>query len=186
MRLAAEISNALAGAWSLFRRRETALGHFDFSPAGFWHSLAALGLTVPLYVWAMAYERGRHLPEATLSDHLVALMSLDVIEAWVVLPVLAAGLASVLGLRDRLLPFLIALNWSGVLAVLLVLLPPLFWSLGWATEGVAAVYSLGFALLILQMRWFLSRLVLGVSGGVAALLVAADAGLELLLTGIFI
>jgi hypothetical protein len=188
--LGSEIIRSLSGAWDLFRRREQGIGNFDVSVAGFWHSVVALALIAPAYVWALSFERGRHLEAALESDvfsaSLIELVSFEVVEAWFILPLIAIGIASLLGLRSRLVPFLVALNWTGVLAGLMVVLPPLFWAMGWANEGVAAVYSLAFTLLILQMRWFLAKVVLGVSGGIAGVMVVADAGLELLLAGIII
>ena len=46
---------------------------------------------------------------------------------------------------------------------------------GWATGELAWFYGIAFLFVVCEMRWFMSKVTLGVSGGVAGLLVGCEA-----------
>ncbi|WP_348240409.1 hypothetical protein, partial [Salmonella enterica] len=63
---------------------------------------------------------------------------------------------------------------SNVAALLLLALPQALHVLGLATAGLALFYTLAFGFIVFYFRWLLARVALGVSAGLAGLVVAMD------------
>ena len=175
-----EVARSLTGAWDFLHRRSGGVRRFDFSPQGFLHSYWSVPLVAPAFVAAVAAERaerGLLVDGSGLfddSDPLFAALIMFA-AAWVVLPLLAFTFTGLLGLRSRMGAFVIACNWSNVIAAMFLSAPSILYALGWATGELAWFYGIAFLFVVCEMRWFMSKVTLGVSGGVAGLLVGCEA-----------
>lgn len=183
---AEEATRSLRGSWDLLQRRPEGQRWFDYSPEGFWRSFGAVGVAGPAFVALVAGERadlGLARPGAGLfADFAPVWRALvDFLCIWA--PPLLAGwaLSNLLGLRKRLVAFVITLNWAGALAAAFLALPALLYAGGLAPRGLATIYVIAAAALVLNLQWFAAKTILNVSGGVAALLVLGQAGLAALL-----
>jgi hypothetical protein len=174
-----EVARSLAGAWDLLQRRTSGLRRFDFSARGFYHSFWSLPLAAPAFVTILAGERAREgllVDGAGLFDNWEALGQAMWFFAatWLMLPVLGYGFARLLNLNHRVVPFIIACNWSSVIAAVFLAFPALLFAIGWATPALATLYGFAFLFVVVQMRWFVTKATLGVSGGVAAALICCE------------
>jgi hypothetical protein len=181
-----EVARSLAGTLDLLQRRAQGLRRFDASHAGVRRSCFAFLLLAPVFVTLLAAERmsrGLLVPGAGLFDdaRLDALVLARMAVGIVTLPLIAYGLVRLLALRDRFPRFLVACNWSTVLAGAFLALPAYLYAFDLATSQLAYVYSAAFVALIAHLRWFVVQTALGVSGGLAAAIVAADLACELVL-----
>jgi hypothetical protein len=178
-----EIRRSLNGTWQLLNRRPDGLNKFDCSLSGFVGSFAAILVAAPPFIAVLAaerLERGLAEPNAGLFDDpaLALATAAAFFAAWITLPALAFGLSRILQIKYRLVPFVVAINWSSVLASFFFGLPAALYALGLATENLASVYLFAFAIIIAQMRWFIAKTALAVSSEVAAALIAIDFAIE--------
>jgi hypothetical protein len=178
-----DVSRSLNGVWDLLNRRARGLRHFDFDRNGLFKSFAAMLLASPAYLALLAAERltrGEALPGTSLFANrpLALAAAFSCFSAWITLPLTGWLLSSVLRRRRTILAFVIAINWSNVLASLILAVPAALYALGLATQTLSQVYTFAFAIVIAQMRWFVSKMTLDLSAEFAAGLVAADFGLE--------
>ena len=182
-----EVARSLAGAWELLQRQAQGLKRFDTSHKGVRRSFFAFLLLAPVFITLLAAEResqGLLVQGAGLFDD-VDLMSdvlLRMLIASLTLPLIAYGLVRVLMLKDRFARFVVAANWSSVLTGVFLAVPATLYALDLATYELALLYSFAFYAMVAHLRWFVVRTALGVSGGLAALVVGCDLLCELALT----
>ncbi len=174
-----EVARSLTGAWDFLHRRTGGVRRFDFSARGFFHSFWSLPVAAPAFIGAVAAERaerGLLVQGAGLFDDPDPIFAAAVLFAagWLILPVLAWCVTGLLGLRGRMPAFIIACNWSNVIGAIFLAAPSILYALGWATDALAWFYGLAFLLVAAEMRWFMARVTLGVSSGVAAVLIGAE------------
>ncbi|GAC1333652.1 MAG: hypothetical protein NVSMB26_15110 [Beijerinckiaceae bacterium] len=178
-----EVGRSLEGVLNLIQRQDRGLAKFEVSLGGFWRSFASFFLALPALIALLAALRFG-LGLSLEGDDLLSDIGLDrrllmsAALAWVVPPAIGLALALVLGLERRLLTFVVAMNWSGVFAVSLLAVPALLYVLGFATPDLAGFYAACFALIILNMRWFIVKTALGVSSGLALFAIACDIAIE--------
>lgn len=175
-----EIARSLCGAWDLLHRRATGLSHFRFDEEAFWRSFRAPLLALPVVIIWLAAERaqlGLLTPGASLFDDpwLTARTIFELAALWLTLPMIAILIGHRRAIAARLVPFIIVCNWGSVLAAAILAVPALLYSIGWATPELAILFGCAAALMIIQMRWYMARVTLGVTGGVAALMALVDA-----------
>ncbi len=178
---AEEVARSLRGCWQVLNRSRGALNTFDVSVTGFWHSFLAMALTAPVLVVGVAAARhSRSGPEWMLEGGLfsqpdiVLGQALVIASGWLLFPLLMLGFVRLMGLERRYVGYIIAYNWSNVAALLLLALPQALHVLGLATAGLALFYTLAFGFIVFYFRWLLARVALGVSAGLAGLVVAMD------------
>jgi hypothetical protein len=181
---AEEVNRSFRGAIDLLNRRVEGLNSFDMSERGFWHSFAAIWLTLPAYVVALALERQRlGMTDGILLNHVGLDLAVALAHAggFVALPVAMIFIARRAGLRAAYVPFVIVTNWVNVGGLLVMSLPTTLLLLDWATPALASVFSLAFAIVLLRLQWFATKVTLGVSGSFAAAIVGLglmlDAGI---------
>ena len=184
---AEEIVRSLSATIDLLQRRRQSLQLFDASHSGVRRSFFAFLLLGPAFVTMLAAERASHgllVPGGRLFDDLG--LTADVLGRMAIsmltLPLIAFGLARLLSLRDRFPRFLVACNWSTVLAGSFLALPCYLYALDMATPELAQFYGLAFVALFAHLRWFVVHTALGVSGGLAALAIGCDLTCELALS----
>lgn len=179
MRLAADdVTRSLAASWRLLRADAKALPDLDLSRDGFWRSYLALVLVVPSMIPALAAERTL----AGLSNSgglfdapglLAAVVTAEIL-AIVAVPALLVGLAPGLTRNPRFTGFIIAWNWAGIVSAGLMAVPAAVFALGWSNPGVATIQCLGFATIVLRLRYCVARAAFGAESGVAGAIACAS------------
>lgn len=180
-----EVARSLRGSLYLFNREEEGIELFAVSVDAFWRSFAAIVLTAPAFVTALAADRiraGLPLQDGLFSDPgLVALRLLIAGTGWIAFPLLMIIVVRRLGLGHRYVGFVVAYNWTAVVVSFVLAIPTALYVLGLASSTLATVYGAAFGILVFRLRWFLVKAALGTPGRVAALIAAADLGLYALL-----
>ena len=133
----AETKRSLGAALALARRDVSALDRFDLTESGFWHSFAAAFIVLPMaalyiiakrHIWLQT-EPSVPLPNAFVQSLIeIFAFALD----WALLPILMIFITRRLGLTQRYVPFVVAWNWSNVIAALFALPPVLLLLFGLA------------------------------------------------------
>ena len=89
-----------------------------------------------------------------------------------------------LGITQRLVPFVIVTNWITVLGLTLLSVPAILLLIGWATPALSAFFTLAFAVIVLRLTWFATKVTLGVSGAFAFGVVVLEVCLNLGIGGL--
>jgi len=174
-----EIARALAGTWDLLNRRAHGLRHFSLDEKSFWRSFGAALLAFPAFIAWLASERaaeGLLQPNVSLFDdvNILGQTALELAALWLTLPMLAFIAADRLGIRGKLIPFIIVCNWGSVIAAFMLAVPATLFAIGWATPALSAFFAVCAAIIIMQMRWFMARITLGVTASAAFALAITD------------
>jgi hypothetical protein len=173
----AEIASSLQGSIMLARRDTAGYGYFTMTAEGFWRSFLAIVLVAPLYlvissigsepVTADLPEGGRASPSA--------LVRLVVLTAeWFAYPAAMAFVTRLLGLQHNYVPYVIAYNWSSVLAIAVVTPPFLLNAAGVIEIQTTVTLFVALSLAVIYYRWFIARTALDTNGPTAAGIVAFD------------
>jgi hypothetical protein len=182
MLTADEIGRAISGSIKLLNRDAEGYEGFEISIPAFWRSFAAAVLTAPAFVTALAFDRkqlGLPAEEGLFADGwLVAREAVTAGLAWMAFPLAMIWVVRRLGLGRRYIGYIIAYNWSAVITATIFALPTALYVLGLATYGLSIVYAVAFGVIVAQYRWFLAKTSLGISGGLAGLIVCADFGIN--------
>lgn len=173
-----EIARSLRGSWRLMSQGASALPELDLSGAGFLRSYAAAVLTLPAMVAVLAAERaiaGLSNSEGLFqSPALVAAIVLSQAAGFLCLPALLIALAPGL-LRAPALPgFVIAWNWTEILAASLVAVPAAVHAIGWSTPEIAVMQWLAFSVIVARLRYSAAEATLGAERGLALTIVGAS------------
>lgn len=184
---AEEVGRSLRGTVALLNRQVDGLRAFDMSERGFWGSFGAILLTLPAFVVWLALERARtgHLGDGTPLIDLswsTFVVLLGHVATFAALPLAMIVVARRLGLGCRYVPFVIVTNWILVLKAAVLSVPWMLLLLGWATPDLATFFAIAFAIIILRVHWFATKLTLGVPGGLAAAVVGLGILLNLLIS----
>jgi hypothetical protein len=177
------LAAGLAGAFLLGRGRKEGLALMEATPEGAWRSFAAALVCLPAFLairflaWASL-----GLPPGGLGRALVAEITGYVI-AWFAFALISLPLAQAWGKGREWPRFIAAWNWTNVVQyiVLFALTLPGAVGLGGTVAQVLTLVGLAYAV---WLEWFVVRAALGVNGGRAAALVAADLMLGLFLGGL--
>lgn len=185
-----EVTRSLRGAWRLLQHRGDAIRLFDVSYDGFWRSFAAVVLTLPVAVVALAAERmqrGLGMQGAWLTDDLglTIMFLLAHVAVFCAFPVVMIGFVRLMGLERAYVPFVVAHNWANVLLGFLFALPVTLTLLGLATPGLGSFYALAFMAVAARLRWIVARVTLRATPGLAAVLVVADFATEIAVAALF-
>ncbi|MEO9903099.1 MAG: hypothetical protein ABJ360_16475 [Roseobacter sp.] len=178
-----EIARALQGSWMLLRNRPEGMRGFDLSIEGFWRSFAVVFLLVPLFVVSSLAERKLLLDETDFlpagSFWLAQFTSLGL--DWVVLPLLLAGLAKPLGISAGYVPFIVARNWTSLLAALPYVFVGLLYLAGLIAPGIMVLLSLVTLIVVIWYRFIITRVALQASMSMTIGVVMLDIILSLLI-----
>jgi hypothetical protein len=158
-----------------------ALAQLNISVAGFWRSFFAAIVALPIFAFALIPQYLR----AADPGWFVAVEAVHYAAAWAAFPLVMIPVARFLRLTPRYIPYIIAVNWTSVLQLVLFLplnVLALFGSL--EGDGGAFLFTLALTLSCIY-RYFIARVALETTLGTALALVALDVVLGLLLTGIF-
>jgi hypothetical protein len=163
-----EVNRSFRGTLDLLHSRTEGLRSFDMSERGFWRSFAAILLTLPAYIVSVAFERlrlGLLQPDHPLLDDLWidVVVAFGHVASFASLPLAMIWIARRLGLEKAYVPFVIVTNWITVIGLLVLSVPAMLLLIGWATPGLASMFSLAFAIVILRLQWFATKATLGLS-----------------------
>ena len=183
-----DVVRSLRGTVALLNRRPDGLKSFDMTEKGFWHSFGAIWLALPAFVVVLAFERhrlGLLGPGAAVLDAspVTLAVAAGYIATFLVLPLGMIGIARRLGLGPRYVPFVIVTNWALAVGLTILSVPAALLLLGWATPSLAILYALAFGTIVVRLLWFATKAALGVSGGLAAVIVTLALALDLLIVG---
>lgn len=188
-----EVNRSFRGAVDLLNSRVEGLKSFDMSERGFWRSFTALWLTLPAYIVSLAVERlrlGLLQPDRSLLGNLWIdlVVALGHVAGFLALPVAMIWVARWLRREGAYVPFVIVTNWISVIGMLVLSVPALLMLLGWASPGLASLFSLAFAVIVIRLQWFATKSTLGLatlpSLGIAMLGFGLDAFVETAMRGL--
>lgn len=179
-----EIARSLTGAWDLFLDRPAALRHFDVSIEGFWRSFRAIILVAPAYALATMGERVMSAADALAGAQPdAALLVIDAVLGlgldWIALPIILAVVARPLGIARRYAAFIVARNWSAVIAVAPFGAIGLLVVLGVVGSEVANFLMLAALFVVLRYNFIVARRALDVGVGFAIGIVVLDLAVSL-------
>lgn len=174
-----EVVRSLKGSFRLIQREADGFRAFDVSIAGFWRSFAAIVLTFPAFVALLAercLDAGPMLTGGGLFDDagLVLREGLVFVACWIGFPLVMVGFVRLMGLERRYVGYVVAYNWSTVIAAFVLAFPAALHVFGLATPALAAFYTAAFGIIVVQYRWFLARTALCITSGLAGLVVGLD------------
>lgn len=184
---AEEVERSLTASWRLLKHDVQGLQNYDVSIEGFWRSFGAVILALPAFVlqmagqWRMLDAPGGLSPASLDQTWFLTVQAIGMASNWLVWPGVAMLFARLLAVEGRYVAYMVAYNWSSVLTSTILAAPMALFLAGLALPAHAFAFTLAFLCVILHFRWFTARNVLGVSGGVAAVIVAADAMLTLVI-----
>ncbi|NBJ11787.1 hypothetical protein [Microvirga arsenatis] len=163
-----EVNRSFRGTLDLLNSRTEGLKAFDMSERGFWRSFMAIWLTLPAYIVSLAFERlrlGLLQPDRSLLDSLWIdlVVALGHAAGFVALPLAMIWVARWFRLEKAYVPFVIVTNWISVIGMLVLSVPAMLMLLGWAPPGLASLFSLAFAVVIVRLQWFATKSTLGLS-----------------------
>lgn len=176
----AEIIGSLNGAFLLAKRDLSGYQLFNLTIEGFWRSFAAILLIAPVYFLFAGLELDAQTPSSaapeTAPDNSgyyftkAVALGLD----WIAYPIIMVLVSRGLGFSHRYVPYIIAFNWSSVIAVMVMTVPPAAYYLGAINAGTVGGLNLLLLLPVLYYRWFIARTALETSGPIAAGLVLLE------------
>ncbi|MGF1609952.1 MAG: hypothetical protein ACFCUQ_11190 [Kiloniellales bacterium] len=166
------MSTGLRGAWRLLRVDTGGLAEFDESVDGFWKSFYAAVLTAPAYVIVVAIHLADVEPAGGFL-HLVLVESGAYVIEWVAYPLVVFYVAEMLDKQETYIRFIVALNWSRVIQMILYL-PVLLLVEAGAFGPLGGLLTFMVSIAVLLYQWYVTRTALDVQGMAAGLLVALD------------
>jgi len=185
-----EIVRSIRGAWMLFLGRAEGMRLFDLGIDGFWRSFGALFLILPFFAVVALSEQallamdaesaGMPPPDGTL---LWLSRTTSLLVGWLALPLILGSLARPLGIARTYVPFIIARNWSAVIAAIPVTVGAVL-SYGVGAE-IGGIVTLAALFIVLRYNFMVARIALEASLGLAAAVTILDFLLGIVLnTGI--
>ncbi|NRG16113.1 hypothetical protein HPQ64_00250 [Rhizobiales bacterium] len=153
---------------------------FDLSLSGFWRSFLVIVLLVPPFLIAILAERkliltNPELPAGEFNDAVYLLsQSIGFGLDWVILPVLLAFLARPLNLGQAYVPFIVARNWTTLIAVIPYTIPALLYAIGIISASAMLLLSFVAMLIVIRYRYMVARIALDATVGLAIGIVMLD------------
>ncbi len=182
-----EIYRSLVGSWMLVKGRRDGMAAFDVSIGGFWRSFGAALVILPIYAATMVAQRHVLISDTQLGasdfpDNAFFIGNLiGFFVDWVAFPILMAFLARPLGIAERFVPFIVARNWSSVIAILPYSIPILLYAAGIINADLTTLLTLAAIFFVLYYRYTVTRISLDCSISLSIGLVVLDLVLSLVL-----
>jgi hypothetical protein len=115
---AAEILQALYGAWRLARLDRQALRYFDLSHRGVWRSFWAAALCYPGFIALIFLRLDSDALGQTSIGHVLLVESIGYVIGWTAFPLAILAFCRWIGREEHGFDFIAAYNWSQVLQTL--------------------------------------------------------------------
>ena len=178
-----EMTRGVFIAWRLFLWDRKAVALIDGSPGGALRSFWCAVLILPLVFlnWALQYATQVNVPgnfgvlvdKAGLGRTLTVLGIFYVIH-WTAWPVIMHWLAAFLDSSRHYCRYLAAYNWSAAVIAALTILYAVVNFSGAVSGQAMVLVSLAILTVMWAYHWFILRVTLEINGGFAAVLVAAE------------
>ncbi|MCB1479672.1 MAG: hypothetical protein KDJ62_12550 [Rhodobiaceae bacterium] len=181
----ADIRAGLNGASGLMRGDRDAMREFDVSFEGFWKSFFAILVILPvllLYIhgeWqtlAMTeppsgdpLDVPQSYPAFVLKRLLVSAVD------WLAYPLIILAAAGPLGIENRVVPYIVAQNWSTVIVSAVVAAPGIMFGFGLMSGTIAGMMTLALFAFALRYFYLVARIALDAPVSLAIGLVAFNA-----------
>ncbi|MEZ5878593.1 MAG: hypothetical protein R3D43_13080 [Tepidamorphaceae bacterium] len=181
----ADIRAGLNGASGLMRGDRDAMREFDVSFEGFWKSFFAILVILPvllLYIhgeWqtlAMTeppsgdpLDVPQSYPAFVLKRLLVSAVD------WLAYPLIILAAAGPLGIENRVVPYIVAQNWSTVIVSAVVAAPGIMFGFGLMSGTIAGMMTLALFAFALRYFYLVARIALDAPASLAIGLVAFNA-----------
>ena len=181
-----EIARALTGSWLLFRNQPEGLRWFDRSIEGFWRSFGVFFLLLPFVSIGGLMEKKMYLEETDLTaeifpDGIFWMSQLaSFVLGWILLPIVLGFLARPIGISRGYVDFIIARNWSSLLATVPYVLAGMLYLAGIVPVGIVFLITMSAFIVILWYKFNIARITLQASTGLTLGIVALDTVLSLL------
>ncbi|WP_298960747.1 hypothetical protein [uncultured Roseibium sp.] len=182
-----EIRAALDGSWLLLRSRPEGMAFFDQSLQGFWRSFLVVFLLVPAFLASGLTEKQLLLsqnlyhpdlfPDSAYWTAQLVGLSMD----WFALPLILAVVAVPIGVSHRYVPFIVARNWTSLLASMPYLIIYLLFLMGVLSPAITILLSLSCLLAIVWYRYLIARIALQATISVSIGVVVLDLLLTLVI-----
>ncbi|WP_208978093.1 hypothetical protein [Labrenzia sp. 011] len=185
-----EIRAALDGSWLLLRNRPEGMTYFDLSLQGFWRSFSVVFLLIPAFLISGLAEKEFYFtenmfqPETFPDSAYWTAQMVGLVVDWLTLPILLAVLAVPIGISKSYVPFIVARNWTSLLASVPYMITYVLFLLRIIPPGVAVLLSFSSLLVVLWYRYLVARIALQASISLAAGVVVLDVVLTLLISQI--
>ncbi|TKT74999.1 hypothetical protein [Aquamicrobium sp. LC103] len=157
---AEDIQRYLFGVWRMMTGRPDGLRMLDLSVDGFWNSFSAIVVALPAMLagWVpMANDAfGPDVPFAARLAHVVRLAIID-LGSWVIPLAIFVTVSGYVGLKDRVIPYVVASNWASALLIWFLLpvsVIDLFWP---GARDATSVLALVIFLVTLVLFWRLTN-----------------------------
>jgi hypothetical protein len=183
-----EIRAALDGSWLLLRNRPEGMGYFDQSIQGFWRSFSVIFLLIPVFLVSGIAEKKFYFsenlyhPDTFPNDAYWTAQLFGLGIDWFALPLILAVLAVPIGISNRYVPFIVARNWTSLLASIPYLITYLLFLLGLVPSGIAVLLSFTCLIVVLWYRFLVARIALQATISLAIGVVVLDILLTLVIS----
>lgn len=172
---------ALYGAWRLLRFDPDGLHAYRADAEAFWQSFFAALIALPGYAVLVALHLGA---QETAADWVstAVLHGLAYVMSWTAFPLVTYYAAVNMDRAANWIGFVVALNWSKVLQMLIYLPLVLVAKTGMFGQAGGGFLTLVGFVVVIVYQWFVTRSALDCPGPSAAGLTAVDVVLGLLIT----
>ena len=175
-----DVVSGLYGAFRLAHLDRRGVDYFDKSLEGFWRSFFAAVLVLPLFVILSALRFG----EPGLTQNTYRYFSIEMTAyamSWIAFPLAVLPVTRFFGREQNFLGFIVAYNWASVLQSVLYLpiaMLVITQTIPESYAGLISFIAIGF---IMVYIWFVTRVALDVSAGIAIAIVGMDFMLSVLI-----
>ncbi len=168
-----QIAAAIYGAWRLLRGDRGAYSYFEQTPEGFYRSFFAAVLVAPGYlILLLIHLAGIETQAGAL--RILAVETIAYVITWTAYPLLMFRVADAMGRANAYIVFVVALNWSKVLHLAILLPVGLITFGGFLPEAWIGILNLLAFISIFVYQWFITRTALDTTGFAALGLVLLD------------
>lgn len=175
-----ELAMAIYGVCRLAALDRSAVQYFENTEEAFWKSFNAAIIALPGYVLLTLLVLVEQPVEAS-GMRIAAVEGISYAIGWVLFPLVMVSFTEAANCRKDYFRFLSAWNWSAVLQVYFLLAVTAFGASGTLPQELSALVGLTAVLALLFYQGFIAHAMLGVRPAIAALIVAIDIGLGLVL-----
>ena len=177
----AEIRHYFEGAWRLAYGDTGGMAHFDFSADGFWRSFWAIVVVAPGYAVLVADQYSRRGDVVAFWPTVTA-ETLSYLLGWAVFPLLAIWLTRMFDVAERYVPLIVALNWSTMVQIAVLLVPI---ALGAVLSAAMVTFLMTITTgAMLLYHGFIIKTALECTVGTAVTFLAADLVVVMLVSGL--
>ena len=178
-----EIQSAIYGAWLLFKLDPRGLDFFEDSLPAFWRSFFAAVIVAPGFAILQVIDPS----EGERSASLLAILLVELIAyviVWVSFPLALHSLCRFIDREAKFVKAVIALNWSVVIQIALILPVHLVAAGGLLPTGLATLAILAALIVTLVYEGFVASRALEISPRLAALVVGLDVAISLVVRAV--